>query len=134
MRLKGSSTDPELYRVRDLKTDRLTEFRVTDGRGVMLAETKPVGNEGSAATPSADELAAELSNPNSSVASLTFKNQFRWYDGDLPDAGNQSNYTLLFQPILPFVLDSGDKVIWRPALPLFSTSLNLMRMTVSSWT
>lgn len=116
--LERSMADPELYRVQDLETGRLTEFRVTDGRGTMITETKPVGNEGSPATPSADELAAELSNPNSSVASLNFKNQFRWFDGELPGAGDQSSYTLLFQPILPFVLDSGDKVIWRPAVPM----------------
>jgi hypothetical protein len=49
---------------------------------------------------------------------LTFTNQFRWFEGDLPDADKQSNYTLLFQPALPFVLPSGDKIIWRPAVPL----------------
>jgi len=34
---------------------------------------------------SADEIAKELANPNTSLASLTFKNQFRWYTGDLPN-------------------------------------------------
>ncbi len=67
---------------------------------------------------SADEIAAELSNPNTAVATLTFKNQFRWFEGDLPGADDQSSYTLLFQPALPFVLGSGDKIIWRPAVPI----------------
>jgi len=61
---------------------------------------------------SADEVAKELANPNSSLASLTFKNQFRWYTGDLPDADDQNNYTLLFQPVFPFPLETkanGDK-------------------------
>lgn len=47
---------------------------------------------------SADEVARELANPNASLAKLTFKNQFRWYTGDLPHADDQFNYTLLFQP------------------------------------
>ena len=72
---------------------------------------------------SADEVARELANPNNSLASLTFKNQFRWYTGDLPDADDQSNYTLLFQPVFPFSLeppaDGGKANLFvRPAFPL----------------
>ncbi len=85
---------------------------------VLSSVTLVHSNDGKGGA-SAAELAAELSNPNSAVATLTFKNQFRWFEGDLPDAGDQSNYTLLFQPGLPFVFDSGNKLIWRPAIPLF---------------
>ena len=67
---------------------------------------------------SADKIARELSNPNTGLASLTLKNQFRWFEGDLPNADDQSSYTLLFQPALPFPLESGGKIIWRPAVPL----------------
>lgn len=72
---------------------------------------------------SADEIAKELANPNSSLASLTFKNQYRWYKGDLPRADDQGNYTLLFQPVFPFPLEntaSGGKanLFIRPAIPL----------------
>lgn len=72
---------------------------------------------------SADEIARELANPNNSLASLTFKNQFRTYEGDLPKAGDQSNYMLLFQPVFPFSLEpteSGAKanLFVRPAFPL----------------
>jgi len=70
-------------------------------------------------TPSASELAAELSNPNTSVASLTFKLQYRQFEGDLPRADDQHGTMLLFQPSLPFVLDNGDKILWRPAVPVF---------------
>lgn len=71
---------------------------------------------------SADEIAKELANPNNSLASLTFKNQFRWYTGDLPGADNESNYTLLFQPTFPFSLGetaTGGKANFfaRPAIP-----------------
>jgi hypothetical protein len=71
----------------------------------------------------ANAVAKELANPAGSLASLTLKNQFRWYDGDLPDADNQFNYTALFQPTFPFpiaVTPDGSK--WnffaRPAFPL----------------
>jgi len=72
---------------------------------------------------STDEVARELANPNNSLASLTFKNQYRWYKGDLPNADNQDNYTLLFQPVFPFTLEptaSGGKanIFVRPAFPL----------------
>jgi hypothetical protein len=72
---------------------------------------------------SADEIARELANPNNSLTSLTFKNQFCWYQGDLPGAGKQSNYTLLFQPVFPFGLEppsGGGKanLFIRPAFPL----------------
>ena len=67
-------------------------------------------------------IAAELSNPAGSLAQLTFKNQYRFYEGDLPDADNQSNYSLLFQPAFPFPLgetSSGGKANFfaRPAIP-----------------
>lgn len=71
------------------------------------------------ATPSTVELAAELSNPNTSVASLTLKLQYRWFEGALPTADDQHGTMLLFQPSLPFVLDNGDKILWRPAVPVF---------------
>lgn len=71
----------------------------------------------------ADEIARQLANPNNSLASLTFKSQYRWYEGDLPGADNQSNYTLLFQPVLPFTIgkteSGGDATFFlRPAIPL----------------
>ena len=111
-------TDPDRYRVREVATDKETEIRVSERHVTIDAAPEEIGSKGGAAMASADELAAELSNPNTAVASLTFKNQFRWFEGDLPDADSQSNYTLLFQPALPFVLGDGDKIIWRPAVPL----------------
>lgn len=113
-----NSKDPALYRARNLENDEITEFRITEGTATAKNPPRGAGDQGGAATPSASELAAELSNPNTAVATLNFKNQFRWFDGDLPDAGSQSGYTLLFQPVLPFVLESGAKVIWRPAIPM----------------
>ena len=116
--IERNSDDPNRYRARDVASGMVVEFQVTDGEAIVSGKPKEIGNKGGAATASAAELAAELSNPNTAVATLTFKNQFRWFEGDLPDADDQWSYTLLFQPALPFVLDSGDKIIWRPAIPL----------------
>jgi hypothetical protein len=72
---------------------------------------------------SADEIAKELANPNSSLASLKFRNQYRTYTGDLPGANDQDNYTMVFQPVFPFPMgttESGGKSNFyvRPAIPL----------------
>jgi hypothetical protein len=68
--------------------------------------------------PSADEIAAELANPNTPLASLNFKFQYRTFEGDLLDADKQSGTTVLFQPSLPFPRDNGDLILFRPAIPL----------------
>ena len=47
---------------------------------------------------SAQEAARELANPNTPLANLTLRSQFRAFDGDLPSAGDQESFTLLFQP------------------------------------
>lgn len=67
---------------------------------------------------SAEEIAKELANPNTPLATLNFKLQFRGFEGNLPGANSQNGTTLLFQPSLPFPLDNGDLLLWRPAIPL----------------
>ena len=116
--IKQNKPDTTRYRVQEVDSDIDTEMKVTGDKTAVESAPQSIGAKGGAATPSAAELAAELSNPNSSIATLTFKNQFRWFEGHLPDAGDQLSYTLLFQPGLPFVFDSGDKILWRPAIPL----------------
>lgn len=69
----------------------------------------------------AEEAAKELANPNTPLASLNFKSQFRLFDGGLPNADGQSGYTLLFQPSLPFPLDNGGLVFFRPAIPIIAS-------------
>ena len=69
-------------------------------------------------TLSAEEAAKELANPNTALATLNFKNQIRFFDGDLPNADNQVGYTLLFQPSFPFPLENGNTIFFRPGIPL----------------
>jgi hypothetical protein len=90
--------------------------------GLALKTTMPTAAEGTAK--SAEDVARELANPNSSLATLTLKNQYRWYTGDLPGADDQDNYTMVFQPVFPLSLPkdgSGRQfrtMFIRPGIPL----------------
>ena len=86
---------------------------------VLSAEDPGAGGQQA----SAQDVARELANPNSSLAVLTLRNQYRLYKGDLPGADDQDNYTALFQPIFPQKLpesSEGDKRTFflRPAIPI----------------
>ena len=113
-----NTADPDLYRGRNVATGVATEFSVAEGAAVVTETSKETGQDPGAATASANEMAAELANPNTPLASLTFKLQFRGFTGDLPNADDQNSTTLLFQPSLPFPLDNGDTILFRPAIPL----------------
>ena len=67
--------------------------------------------------PNIDELAKELANPGAANATLNFKFEYRTFDGDLPEAEDQENFTATFQPVFPFVLQNGNNLIFRPAFP-----------------
>ena len=69
-------------------------------------------------THNADDVAKELANPNTALASIVFKNQYKLYTGDLPDADDQNSAITLFQPVLPFPLESGSQIIFRPIIPI----------------
>lgn len=64
---------------------------------------------------SADEAAKQLANPNSSLASLTLKSQYRTFKGDLPGADDAESGTFLFQPAFPFPMSKTDNLFIRPA-------------------
>jgi hypothetical protein len=82
---------------------------------VVDADTKGAGG---ATEPSADEIAQSLANPNTPLASQTFKIQYRLFEGDLPDADDQDGTLVLYQPAFPFPLANGATVFFRPAIPL----------------
>ena len=65
-----------------------------------------------------EELAKELANPNTPLASIKNKVQYRSYEGGLPNADDQDSTTLLFQPTLPFPFESGRTLYLRPGIPL----------------
>ena len=73
---------------------------------------------------SADEIARDLANPNSPLASLNGQLQHRTFDGNLPGANNQDSMTFVFQPVFPFSLgktsSGADQTLFvRPAISYF---------------
>lgn len=102
-----------------------TSTAVAASDGLALKTTMPTAADADTegTVHSADDVARDLANPNSSLATLTFKNQYRWYTGDLPDADGQDNFTMIFQPVFPLALPkdgSGDNstIFIRPGIPL----------------
>ncbi len=77
--------------------------------GLLLTSTVAIANKESNQT--AEQAAKELANPNTAYASLNLKLQYSGgYDG-----GGDSFATVL-QPTLPFPMENGDKIIFRPAI------------------
>lgn len=76
-----------------------------------LVSVQVMANEGTSNQSVAEKAAKELANPNTAYASLNLKIQH--YSG-YENGG--SSFSTTFQPALPFPLDNGDKVIFRPAI------------------
>lgn len=66
---------------------------------------------------SAEEVAKQLANPNTPLASLTLKSQWTHWDGDLLGSGGMDSKTFLFQPSFPFPVNGTDSIFLRPAFP-----------------
>ena len=69
----------------------------------------------------ADEIALELANPNTSLGTMSLNNDLKWYGGDLPGAGDHQSFTMQFQPALPYPLGKGTNLFVRPAIPFILT-------------
>jgi hypothetical protein len=108
--------DSGRYRARNVASGDSIDFDVT-GHEIAVDDI-PETNSGGASQPSAEEVAAALANPNAPMASLTFRLQHRTFDGDVPDASNQSGSTLAFQPSFPFTQSNGDVIFFRPNIPI----------------
>ena len=105
--LEKSAATQDLYRARDGATGEAYEFRVTGGSAVATGPPGEVGSQGGAGAASAAEIAAELSNPNTVMATLNTNFDYLLYDGSLPEADDQSAARLTLQPNLPYPLGGG---------------------------
>jgi hypothetical protein len=122
-KIEQSTDQADTYRATNNDSGERAVIAVTriDGKVVLArpgAENGAPTARSGAAKPSADEIAASLANPNTPLASLNLKIQYRQFEGDLPGADDESGIGLVFQPGLPFPLDSGAKILFRPAIPL----------------
>ena len=119
-KLEKSTADPMLFRATEISTGRMAEIRMgKDGAVATVAGSpKDAGNTGGAGAASASELANKLANPTAALGSMANNLIYTTFDGDLPDADQQSAWTYLFQPVLPFPLASGANILFRPAFPV----------------
>ena len=117
-RLERNTDVSGQYRIHNLATGETAIATIKTAEGEVIHVESSTVSSGGAAKPSADEIAKKLANPNTPLASLTFRYQYRTYTGDLPKADGQSSSTLLFQPSFPFPLENGDLILFRPAIPI----------------
>jgi len=80
---------------------------------VLLLAGRAVAEE------SAESVARELANPNTSLASLAFPIDFTRYDGDAPGADSQSAWRISFQPSLPYPINDSTNFFLRPLIPIY---------------
>ena len=66
----------------------------------------------------ADEIAAKLNNPTAAIGTINTFIDFKTYDGNLPDASDQTATSFTFQPSLPKPLGNGINLLMRPAIPI----------------
>lgn len=67
---------------------------------------------------SAEEVAKQLADPNTTLGFLTFNLDYFTYDGDLPGSDDQEAWKLSFQPSLPYSLGEGTNFFLRPLIPI----------------
>ena len=116
VRFEKAADQENLFRAYNEATGESSVFTLVGGAPVTI--DVPNTDAGGAAEPSADEIAKSLANPNTPLASQTFKIQYRTFDGDLPGADDESGSLVLYQPAFPFPLDNGATVFFRPAFPI----------------
>jgi len=70
------------------------------------------------AAESEDDVAIELINPISSMASIFNGFSYRSYDGSLPGAGDQNKRNWDITPSIPFSLENGKTIVVRATFPI----------------
>ena len=110
--------DPAEYRASNVANTEVFTFRVTDAETDTFTRETPAGSEGGLGSPSAAEVAAALSDPNTNMGSMNFQFDYISYDGDIPGAGSASATRMLWQPSLPYKLNETTNLFIRPAIPV----------------
>ena len=94
---------------------------VTGTAGVSESDVDaqtPVSQSDEAGSPKTiDELAREMSIPLAAFTGFAYNVQHRTYQGSIPGAGDQSNWSYVLQPVLPFRQKNGKGWVFRFALP-----------------
>ncbi len=119
---------------------RFPETVTRNGYDPVSQNATGIGSDdvGASQQSSTDDISKQLANPNGVLSTLNLKYTRTNFQGSLPGASDQSSNTLLFQPVLPFPMNSTDNLFIRPAIayvwdqPVFNTATNSFD-TVSGW-
>ena len=106
------------YRSRNTETNETVIFRVRDAAPENFAVETPVDNDGGLGTPNASEIAAALSDPNTTLGTMNFHFDHIEFDGDIPGADKADAQRMIFQPSLPYPLTETTNLFVRPAIPV----------------
>ena len=109
---------PGQFRALHVETGEIRIFRVTQTDPEVITADNGPGGEGGLGAPSASEVAAALSNPNTTMGTMSTLIDLIAYDGDLPDAGSQRAFRATFQPSLPYPLSDTTNLFVRPLIPI----------------
>jgi hypothetical protein len=109
---------PGEFRARHVETGELITFHVSGTDPRIVTRDMAPDDEGGLGSPSADDIANELSNPNTSLGTMNFNLDYIKFKGDLPGASSQRAKRLTFQPSLPYKLSETTQLFIRPAIPV----------------
>lgn len=113
-----NSDDPLQFRARNAETGEVVNFRIVGAEmSRALGEDLP-DDEGGLGAPSAAEIAAALSDPNTTLGTMNVQFDYIASDGDIPGAGGAEAQRMLFQPSLPYPLTERSNLFIRPAVPV----------------
>jgi hypothetical protein len=111
----GTDTEAGAYRLLDARLDYPVSWRVAQAAPTPGTSESVEGKEAEPHQVSASELSRQLSNPVTSLWSLTFEfNNYQLENGEW-------NYNLLFEPVLPIGLTKDLNLITRPVIPLYNS-------------
>jgi hypothetical protein len=110
--------DPARFRSTDVATGAEYLFRLIDADTRTFETSTPVDEEGRMASPSAADIAAELSNPNTTLGTMNTFFDYVAFDGDIPGADSASALRATFQPSLPYRMSETSNLFVRPAIPI----------------
>ena len=110
--------DTSLYRSRNVVTGDVFIFRRLEGQPGSFERETPADDGGGLGSPSAAEIAAALSDPNTTLGTMNFQFDYVAYQGDIPGSGGAEAQRMVFQPSLPYPIGEGTNLFVRPAIPV----------------
>jgi hypothetical protein len=109
---------PNEYRARHVETGEFTVFRVSGTESRIISRETTPDDDGGLGSPSAQDIANELANPNTTLGTMNMQFDYIAFDGDLPGSDKQEAFRIQFQPSLPYALSDNTNLFFRPAIPV----------------